>query len=212
MILQVPIKSAKYFGWQHVLKDLGDFQKCISQRFGESPDYYAWLNIDGHNGLDIPYDDGTEVFASHDGTVEFVGQDSSAGKGVVIKAQGYKTIYWHLKEFRVKIGDRVKMGDLIGLGDNTGFSTAPHLHFGLKLLDDNGQVLNRDNGFDGAIDPLPFITWFVQDMTTEQVHKLYASWHLNDPQGEAYWVGKPLDALLKARLEDGIKTFTEALS
>ena len=161
--LQCPIKSAKYFGWQHVLKDLGDFKKCISQKFGENPDMYAWLGLQGHNGLDIPYADGTEVYASHDGTA-YYSEDSSKGLGITITDSGQKikTIYWHLKEAVKPINTAwsVKQGELIGYGDNTGFSTSSHLHFGLKLLDSNGDVLNRDNGYDGAVDLLPYIVWW----------------------------------------------------
>ena len=159
--LQCPIKSAKYFGWQHVLKDIGDFKKCISQKFGENPEMYAWLGIQGHNGLDIPYADGTEVYASHDGTANFQ-EDSGKGLGIVVTTTGYKTLYWHLKSAVKPLGSswQVKQGELIGYGDNTGFSTSAHLHFGLKLLDSNGNVLNANNGYDGAVDVLPYIVWW----------------------------------------------------
>ena len=39
-------------------------------------------------------------------------------------------------------------------------------------------------------------------LTKEQVHRLYALWGLNDPVGEAFWVGKSLDDLLEARKKD----------
>ena len=50
-----------------------------------------------------------------------------------------------------------------------------------------------------------------ENMTESQVKKLYASWNIVDPEGVKYWTGKSLDSLLKARLEDTIKTCTEVL-
>ena len=210
--LQVPIKQAKYFGWHHVLKDIGDFLKCRSQVFGENPQDYAWLNLKGHNGWDIPYNDGTEVFASHDGKAYF-SEDSSRGLGVTITGKGIKSIYWHLKDAVKPLGStwEVKSGELIGYGDNTGFSTGPHLHWGIKLLDDNGNVLNRDNGYDGAQDPAQFVLTWWNNMTKEEVKQLQALEGYSDSEGVDYWAGKPLSAYLKARLEDKIKTINESL-
>ena len=212
MKLQCPIKSAKYFGWQHVLKDLGDFKKCISQKFGENPDMYAFLGLKGHNGLDIPYADGTEVYASHDGIVEFAGADSytggPAGLGIVLKTNRYKTIYWHLQEFKVNPGDQVKQGQLIALGDNTGFSTSSHLHFGLKLLDSNGNVLNRDNGFDGAVDLLPYIVWW--EMNKFELRQMTGSsevWLVRDGKKSHVYNAQAL--LMVADFSD-IKPITQA--
>lgn len=39
-------------------------------------------------------------------------------------------------------------------------------------------------------------------LTKEQVHRLYALWGLDDPVGEAFWIGKSLDDLLEARKKD----------
>ena len=210
--LQCPIKQAKYWGWQHVLKDLGDFKRCVGQKFGENPDYYAWLGIKGHNGWDIPYDDGTEVFASHDGTAHY-SEDQGKGLGVSITGKGVKTIYWHFKSAVQPLNStwEVKQGDLIGYGDSTGFSTGPHLHWGIKLLDDNGNVLNRDNGFDGAVDPALFVLTWWNSMTEQEVKQLQALEGYSDPAGIAFWTGKSLADYLKARLQDKIKTISQSL-
>jgi murein DD-endopeptidase MepM/ murein hydrolase activator NlpD len=45
------------------------------------------------------------------------------------KGNSYVTVYAHLSEFKVKVGDSVTQGDLIGLMGNTGYSTASHLHY-----------------------------------------------------------------------------------
>jgi len=42
---------------------------------------------------------------------------------------GFYAGYCHLSAVSVKVGQRVAKGDLVGISGNTGFSTAPHLHF-----------------------------------------------------------------------------------
>ncbi|MFA5721432.1 MAG: M23 family metallopeptidase, partial [Aliarcobacter sp.] len=58
------------------------------------------------------------------------------GKSVVIDhGHGVFSGYFHLDEFKVKLGDFVKRGDIIALSGNTGRSTGPHLHFMFKIDD-----------------------------------------------------------------------------
>jgi len=217
MRLQSPVKIATRYStnWHHELLNLDDFKRCICQLFGENQlPIYKELGLAGHNGIDISLENGDPIYAAHDGIIDFAGTDSMsymngpAGLGITLKGDGYKTIYWHLLEFKVKPGDRVKMGDLIALGDNTGYSTGSHLHFGLKLLDNAGNVLDRNNGYDGAVDPLPYIVWW-DSMTEKEVLQLQALEGYSDLEGAKYWVGKPLEAYLTARLADKIKTITE---
>lgn len=210
--LQSPIKvGTSRTGWHHELKSLDEFKHCIFQAFGDHLIDYSFMGLVGHNGLDIGLENGDPVFASHDGTATF-SQDQSKGLGVVVQTDGYKTIYWHLLSSPHKLGEswQVKAGDLIGWGDSTGFSTGPHLHYGLKLLDNAGNVLNRDNGYDGAIDPLPYLTWF-DSMTEQEVKQLQALEGYSDPSGVVYWTGKSLSEYLKARLADKVKTINESL-
>jgi len=210
MKLQVPIKQAKFFGWQHILKDLGDFKKCISQGFGENGAWYQenGIMIIGHNGIDIPYEDGTEVYASHDGKAHY-SEDSRKGLGVTVTGDGLKTISWHFKNAVKPLNStwEVKTGDLLGWGDNTGFSTSSHLHFGLKLLDNNGNVLNRDNGYDGAIDPIPYIVWFDMKFELRQATGSSEVWLIRN--GKKTHVYNANALLLVADFAD-IKSITQA--
>ena len=139
------------------------------QQFGDNWwDKYKEWGLAGHNGVDIPCLDGEPVYASHNGyatrvTEEVVGSSGTRGKGIWITSQerhsnGFfmESVYWHLKDFNIYTGKVVKEGDLIGWADNTGYSTGPHLHFGIRLKDGNGNVINTANGFSGYVDPLPY--------------------------------------------------------
>ncbi len=95
---------------------------------------------DYHKGLDIANDTGTPIYATADGTVKKVVRKKLIGKMIEIEhAYGYKTVYGHLDEYLVKVGDKVTKGQIIGLMGNTGRSTGPHLHYEIVYY---GKALN----------------------------------------------------------------------
>jgi len=97
--------------------------------FGEKR-YYG-----SHQGIDIPLAEGTKVYAAADGKVTAAQSGSGPmSYGLYVKIQHsdkYVTFYAHLSRIDVKVGQEVAKGQIIGLSGNTGFSTGPHLHFGL---------------------------------------------------------------------------------
>ncbi len=135
---------------------------------------YKKFGLKGHNGYDAMAFDWVPIYASHDGIVEELETDRERGLGIGIVSEEKeffhngeyfaKTRYWHLAAFNVKLGERVKTGNLIGWSDATGYATGPHLHFELKpvLQDVPGTYYNvfQDNGYYGAIDPLPYLEPF----------------------------------------------------
>jgi murein DD-endopeptidase MepM/ murein hydrolase activator NlpD len=85
-----------------------------------------------HAGIDIANRVGTPIVASAAGTVSYTGNRGRLGKTVEIDhGNGFKTIYGHCGEFNVKRGQKVKRGDRIALMGNSGYSTGPHLHYGI---------------------------------------------------------------------------------
>lgn len=57
------------------------------------------------------------------------------GLGLVIylrHADDFHTIYGHLQETLVEVGDTVGAGQQIARSGNTGISTGPHLHFEIR--------------------------------------------------------------------------------
>ncbi len=121
----------------------------VSQRFGDHPDWYAPYNLAGHEGVDFACPAGTPVFASHDGWCEPRWR-TAYGEHVYLYGDECLTLYAHLSKISVAMGQRVKRGEQIGESGNTGRTTGPHLHLGLKV---NG-VLNGP--YKDWIDPVPY--------------------------------------------------------
>ena len=89
-----------------------------------------------HEGTDYAVPVGSNVLASDTGRVIEVGWDG--GYGITIKIDhgaGWVTLYGHLSQTNVQVGDLVKQGQLIAQSGSTGFSTGPHLHFSLYRFD-----------------------------------------------------------------------------
>jgi len=86
-----------------------------------------------HNGLDIAAPSGTAVKAMNSGEVALTGDYFYNGKFVLLDhGEGLSSIYIHLSEITVEIGQIVKSGELIGKIGNSGRSTGPHLHWGIS--------------------------------------------------------------------------------
>ena len=98
-----------------------------------------------HEGIDISNNTGTPIRATANGTVIAVGSSGNFGRRIMIyhgtdeNGTTYVTIYAHLSDFSVGIGEKVGQGDIIGLMGNTGFSTGSHLHYEVRV---NGTPVN----------------------------------------------------------------------
>ena len=106
----------------------------VSSGFGgrDHPLHHNWAQ---HKGVDFAAPQGTKVFASGDGTVDFVGQQNGYGNIVVLQhAGGYSTYYAHLSGFAgVREGQHVSQGQVIGFVGSTGWATGPHLHYEFRV-------------------------------------------------------------------------------
>jgi murein DD-endopeptidase MepM/ murein hydrolase activator NlpD len=106
----------------------------------------ASAGIRRHLGLDIAAKEGTPVYATADGKVEFASWDETFGNYLVIDhLSGYKTCFGHNRAILVSVGDNVKKGELISLSGNTGKSSAPHLHYEIRL---SGEPVDPTNFMD----------------------------------------------------------------
>lgn len=105
-----------------------------------------------HYGMDFTAPTGTEIYSTGDGTIISV-LSSKRGFGnhiIVDHGYGYTTLYAHLSRFNVKRGQNVKRGDVIGYVGSSGLSTAPHLHYEVKL---NGKNVDPANYYFNDLSP-----------------------------------------------------------
>lgn len=155
----------------------------ISQRWGENPEYYAQLGMKGHNGVDFACPTGTPVYACHDGVIQFSDIDSVRSLTVTVDSTDgtLRTLYCHLSESKVKVGQQVKRGELIAISGNTGsFTTGPHLHLGCRPL-----PAQMDNGWNGAANPFNYFDGSYPDAESKPnlpVHFIAFQKALNDFQ------------------------------
>ena len=132
----LPTKRPGVFSWPIKMTNDGGTGR-ITQEYGVFSYLYKGKS---HNGIDIggtPI--GTPVYAAADGQVQTIGDNDKSsyqkyqyGKYILLKHNNnLSTLYAHLSRIVVGAGTSVSRGDLIGYSGNTGYSTGPHLHFGV---------------------------------------------------------------------------------
>lgn len=83
-----------------------------------------------HMGVDIIGAHGSAIWATAPGDVVFVGYRGSYGNMVIIdNGYDYETLYAHLSDFTVSVGEEVERGQVIGYMGATGRTTGTHLHY-----------------------------------------------------------------------------------
>ncbi len=93
-----------------------------------------------HEGVDFAAPVGTTVYSPAIGTVAAAWTDKTCGNGLrITHSNGYETVYCHLSAQLVKSGDTIKHGQPIAKTGNTGRTTGPHLHYGIKY---NGNYID----------------------------------------------------------------------
>lgn len=132
----------------------------VTSLFG--PRYHPILHYNKlHAGIDLRanYE---AVFAFAKGIITKAGYDTYSGKFITILhgcgKEKLTSVYAHLSALNVKAGDVVQAGQIIGISGNTGCSTAPHLHFALKL----------DNK---VLDPLPVLKYLLQEFNMSPINQ-----------------------------------------
>ncbi|MBY0516880.1 MAG: M23 family metallopeptidase [Bacteriovoracaceae bacterium] len=97
-----------------------------------------------HLGTDFRAAIGVPVPATNRGRVLFAGDLFYTGGTVIIDhGMDIFSVYGHLSEVKVQEGQVVNRGDIVALSGNTGRSSGPHLHWGVKIHGDyvNGYSL-----------------------------------------------------------------------
>jgi murein DD-endopeptidase MepM/ murein hydrolase activator NlpD len=111
-----------------------------------------------HKGIDFTAPRGTAIQATGNGKVVRIQKKALGyGKNVLIDhGFGYTSLYAHMNEIIVNVGDVVTKGQKIGTIGSTGTSTAPHLHYEVRI---NGH----------QVDPIDYC---MDGLTPEEYHDL----------------------------------------
>ena len=116
--------------------------------------------LHNHSGIDLPQPMYTPVYATADGIVNrIVYQPAGLGLAVYLRHEsGYVTVYGHLVDHGVEVGEFVERGQQIARVGSSGISTGPHLHY---------AVLERGL----PVDPADFCFLLLDEMNREPVRK-----------------------------------------
>ncbi len=144
-----PLKTVrdeeKYFEGKFILPATGK----LTTEFGSIRSINGRQTTTRHSGIDIAAKRGSAVKASGAGRVLYAAKLQLTGNTVLIEhGFGLKTWYYHMDSLRVKTDDMVKQGDVIGTVGSTGFSTGPHLHFGMSV---GGVFINPTTAIETAL-------------------------------------------------------------
>lgn len=105
---------------------------------GQLSQYFTWY----HPGIDIANRGAPGIAATDGGTVVVSGWPDNYGYGnriVIDHGNGYTSLYGHLSNIYVSVGEVVSRGQLIGQMGSTGRSTGIHLHLEIHY---KGVALN----------------------------------------------------------------------
>lgn len=87
-----------------------------------------------HYGIDFHAPEGTPVKAMMDGIVTLASKDMYFTGGTIIfdHGHGISTLYMHMKDIDVKVGQKIKQGEIVGTLGQSGRATGPHLDMRLN--------------------------------------------------------------------------------
>ena len=99
-----------------------------------------WGTKSNHTGVDLAANQGAPIYAIASGTVTAAGYSDAYGYNVTLShGKGYGSMYAHMTNYTVSVGQSVSQGQIIGYVGSTGWSTGPHLHFEVYV---NGAPVN----------------------------------------------------------------------
>ncbi len=115
-----PLQSHRHTAW------FGDVRRY---RYPDGSVENSW-----HWGVDFGIPTGSPVYAPGRGQVVLAEKRISTGWTIIIEhLPGMFSIYMHMNELAVSLGQVVERGQALGKSGATGFATGPHLHWELRI-------------------------------------------------------------------------------
>lgn len=106
----------------------------LSSRFSSSRMHPVHNRPLPHEGIDVSAPEGTPIFSAAKGRVRRAGW--VVGYGLTVEIDhgfGFTTLYGHASKLIVAVGDEVTRGDVIAQVGSTGITTAPNLHYEVRI-------------------------------------------------------------------------------
>tara|TARA_B100001057_G_scaffold391716_1_gene400053 strand:- start:350 stop:1150 length:801 start_codon:yes stop_codon:yes gene_type:complete len=90
-----------------------------------------------HYGIDFHAPEGTPVKAMMDGEITLAEKDMYFTGGTIIfdHGHGISTLYMHMKDINVEVGQMIKQGEIVGTLGKSGRATGPHLDVRLNWFE-----------------------------------------------------------------------------
>ena len=104
---------------------------------GKVTSHYGPRSGSFHHGVDIKGKKNTNIYSVAPGIVEFSGSMRGYGNTIIVRHEGFKTLYAHCFRLKVKKGQSVREGQSVGTVGTSGKSSGYHLHFEYRTLADN---------------------------------------------------------------------------
>lgn len=129
-------KNVESDGWRQ--RFIWPAKGRISGFFGSRRNYAGQPGAP-HGGVDVAGTVGTPIYAPADGVVILAAASPFTLEGnllMIDHGMGLNSAFLHLSRIDVKVGDRITQGQRLGAIGMTGRATGPHLHWGMKWLDE----------------------------------------------------------------------------
>lgn len=120
----------------------------VTGYFGEQRSFNGGPVQGHHGGTDLGANAGTPIHSTNDGVVVMSGRYLVRGNLVVVDhGTGIFSLYGHMQERVVAVGDVVSQGEVLGYVGSTGLSTGPHLHWEMSV---SGVLVDALRWLDGS--------------------------------------------------------------
>ncbi len=104
----------------------------VSRQFGNALDPFTGKNK-FHYGIDFVAEKGIAIIVPANGVVERTEKHPVWGlRAVIDHGSGYKTVFAHVGELKVRNGQSVKKGELLGYIGISGLTSGPHVHYEMR--------------------------------------------------------------------------------
>ena len=87
-----------------------------------------------HYGVDFASYYGAPIVATASGRIVFSGWKGAYGRAVIVRhANNFQSLYGHCSRILTRAGASVEQGQIIAQVGSTGWSTGPHVHYGVEI-------------------------------------------------------------------------------